>query len=162
MKKILILLAAVALLLTGCKESNWMDWKTQNEIWLKNNQSNPLMYKDIPVITTESGLQYQIITTGNTTDAKPHGSSTVYLDYKGWLINGYKFDSNNYTMLNLSQTVAGFTEGVKKLFPGGDIVVYIPWDLAYGEDGSGAEGTTGFIPPYSTLIFEIHLCAVAN
>lgn len=162
MKKILILLAAAALLLTGCKESNWMDWKTQNEIWLKNNLTNPLMYKDIPVVKTESGLQYQIVTAGNNTDAKPNGSSTVYVDYKGWLINGYKFDSSDYTMLNLSQTVAGFTEGVKKLYPGGDIVLYIPWDLAYKEEGSGVEGNSGFIPPYSTLVFEIHLCAVAN
>lgn len=162
MKKILILLAAVALLMTGCKESDWMDWKTQNEVWLKNNLTNPYMYKDVPVQQTESGLQYQIVHQGNITDAKPNGTSTVYVDYSGWFINGYNFDNSSYASMSLSSTVEGFTEGLKKVYPGGDIILYIPWDLAYGEDGQGAEGATGFIPPYSTLIFEVHLCAVAN
>lgn len=157
MKKILILLAAAALLLSGCKENDWMDWKVQNELWLAQNLAN-----DSEVVQTESGLQYKIIHQGNTTDAKPHANTTVYVDYKGSLINGYQFDKSNYAPLNLAQTVAGFTEGMKKIYPGGDIMLYIPWDLGYGEDGSGSEGGTGFIPPYSTLIFEIHLCAVAN
>lgn len=162
MKKILILLAAVALLMTGCKENDWMDWKTQNEVWLQNNKTNPLLYKDVPVQETASGLQYQIIHPGNTTDAKPNNTSVVYVDYRGWLINGYMFDNSNYAELGVAQVVEGFREGVKKVYPGGDIILYIPWDIAYGEDGSGVEGATGFIPPYSTLIFEMHLCAVGN
>jgi len=155
--KIIVLLAAVALLFAGCKEDNWMDWKVENELWLVQNlQSDPEVHQ------TESGLQYKIIHQGNTTDAKPHSTTTVYVDYQGWLINGYRFDYGTYSAMSLSQVVEGFAEGMKKIYPGGDIMLYIPSDLAYGEDGSGSEGATSFIPPYSTLIFEIHLCAIAN
>ena len=157
MKKLMILLAAAALLFTGCKEDNWMDWKLQNELWLQQNIKN-----DPEVKQTESGLQYKIVHQGNTTDAKPHEGSTVYVDYTGYLINGYQFDSGTYSALAISSVVDGFAEGMKKIYPGGDIMLYIPWDLGYDEDGQGTEGNTGFIPPYSTLIFDIHLCAVSN
>ena len=160
MKKLQILLPLFLLplfLLTGCKEDNWMDWKVKNELWLKQNLLN-----DSSVIQTSSGLQYKILHKGNTTDAKPGKYSTVYIDYKGWLINGYVFDQAAYASLNLSSVVTGFCEGLQKIYPGGDIMLYIPYDLAYGEEGSGSEGGSAFIPPYSTLVFEIHLCAVSN
>ena len=156
MKKYIILLLTVFCLI-GCKEDNWMDWKVQNELWLEQNLLN-----DPAVVKTESGLQYKVLHKGNTTDAKPNKYSDVYLDYKGTLINGYQFDANNYASMSLSGVVDGFCEGVQKIYPGGDIILYIPYDLGYGEEGSGTEGGTAFIPPYSTLIFEIHLCAVVN
>ena len=156
MKKLFILIAAIALL-TGCKEDNWLDWKTQNEIWLQQNLKN-----DPEVKVTESGLQYKILYMGNPTDVRPNSYSEVLIDYKGRLINGYQFDASQTAQLSLAQTVKGFTEGLKKIYAGGDIILYIPYDLGYGEDGSGTEGGQAFIPPYSTLIFEIHLSAVSN
>ena len=53
-----------------------------------------------------------------------------------------------------------YAEGIKKIHTNGDIVLFIPYDLGYSSKGAGSEGGTGFIPPYSTLIFTIHLCAV--
>lgn len=157
MKHKLFIILALAAVLCGCKEDNWMDWKTMNEVWLQQN-----LERDPDIVQTESGLQYKILHQGNPTDARPNSQSIVYVDYTGKFINGYVFDSNKNTELNLSSTVAGFTEGLKKINAGGDILLYIPYDLGYGEDGSGTEGSTSHIPPYSTLIFEIHLSTVAN
>lgn len=159
---ILILLFTL-LLFTGCKEQNWMDWKAQNEAWLLQNG------KDSTITTTESGLQYRILSMGNKTDVRPQNGSVVYCDYVGKLINGYIFDQQTYAELSISTdadgvggVIAGFAEGLKKIYTHGDIILYIPWDLAYGEDGSGTEGASGYIPPYSTLIFTIHISAVTN
>ncbi|MCQ2335505.1 MAG: FKBP-type peptidyl-prolyl cis-trans isomerase [Paludibacteraceae bacterium] len=158
MKKIFLLLTAVFMLL-GCKKDNWMDWKTQNELWLEQNLAN-----DPDIKVTESGLQYKILHMGVTSDAKPQQGSVVYCDYTGKLINGYRFDSSKNAQMSMNVgtggIIKGFYEGLKKIHVHGDIILYIPWDLAYGEEGVGSEGSSSFIPPYSTLIFTIHLCAI--
>lgn len=142
----------------GCKVDNWMDWKLQNEMWLVQNA------KQEGVQTTESGLQYKILYPGNTSDARPDNASTVLVSYKGWLINGYQFDASSGTSLAMASVVEGFAEGMKKIHAHGDIILYVPQDLGYGKDGSGTEGSLSakFIPPYSTLIFEVHLDAVTK
>ena len=156
MKKLLYILPVLALLLCGCKEDNWMDWKLQNEMWLAENA------KEEGVQTTASGLQYKIYYAGNTTDAKPDDASSVVVSYSGRLINGYEFDSSTAATLAMSSVVKGFAEGLKKIHAHGDVEIFIPQDLGYGEDGSGTEGSLSakFIPPYSVLIFEVHLHAV--
>lgn len=163
MKKIFFFLAT-AILLAGCQEDNWMDWKAQNELWLQQNiLADPSIQED-----PETGLQYKIITLGNTTDVRPQIGSVIYCDYKGWLINGYMFDSSknaNMTMTKASQQGAlidGFVDGLRKIYTHGDIIIYIPWELGYGKNGVGTEGNSGFIPPYSTLIYEVHLNSVSN
>jgi len=157
MKKTLYiaLLALVAFSFAGCKEDNWLDWKTQNELWLVNNMLN-----DPDVKMTEDSLQYKIISQGNVYDVRPQSTSTVTVDYTGRFINGYVFDRGNGTELSMTGVVEGFAEGLTKIHNHGDIILYIPWQLAYGEDGSGTDGTNSFIPPYSTLIFEIHISAI--
>ena len=159
MKKIFPILALLAVLCSSCKKDNWLDWKTQNELYLEQlvKSDTTGMYQK-----TASGLVYRIEYPGIPTDVRPSGASTVYVDYTGWLINGYQFDQATYSSLAVSQVVAGFAEGIKKIRNQGDIWLYIPWDLAYGEEGTGTEGGSGYIPPYSTLIFQIHLCAVTN
>ena len=67
----IVLLAILALCLAGCKQHNWMDWKTQNELWLQANKSQA------GVRTTESGLQYKVIADPTTQDAVPNSTSTV-------------------------------------------------------------------------------------
>lgn len=165
MNKIIKIVALVLplLLMTGCKEQNWMDWKAQNEAWMANNATLP------NIETSETGLQYQILNLGNKTDVRPQNGCTVYCDYEGRLINQYVFDRQNNAALSISVdadgvggVIAGFAEGLKKIYTHGDIILYIPWDLAYGEKGSGTEGSSGYIPPYSTLIFKIHLSSVSN
>lgn len=158
MKKLLYILPLVAVLLCGCKEDNWMDWKLQNEMWLAQNA------KADGVQVTESGLQYKILYAGNTSDSKPDDASTVIVRYTGRLINDYPFDSSNGASMAMSSVVKGFAEGMKKIHTHGDIILYIPSDLGYGKDGSGVEGSLSakFIPPYSTLIFEVHLSAVTK
>ena len=86
------------------------------------------------------------------------------MDYTGTLINGYKFDSAKSASLSVGGVVEGFAEGIKKIHAHGDIEIYVPYDLGYGEDGQGTEGSLAatFIPPYSTLIFKVHLSAVSK
>lgn len=134
-----------------------MDWKTQNELWLENN-----LKQDAAIQMTEDSLQYKIIYKGNTGDARPQSTSVVYCDYKLHLINGYQVDAGTNSSFAMSSVVKGFAEGLKKIHVHGDIMIYVPWQLGYGKDGQGSEGSAAFIPPYSTLIFEVHLAGVSN
>jgi len=75
--------------------------------------------------------------------------------------------------LNLSTTISGFAEGCNKVHNNGDIELFIPAYLGYDQtkyesndygkaEGSGTEGTQTYIPPYSTLIYTVHICSVTN
>ncbi len=106
------------------------------------------------VIVTESGLQYEIITTGD--GDKPSASSTVRTHYRGTLINGEEFDSsysrNQPTEFPVNGVIAGWTEALQLMPVGSKWKLYIPYQLAYGAQGAG-----GAIGPYQALIFEIEL-----
>lgn len=148
--KILSLLCII-LLISSCKQNDWLDWKAQNELWLVQNA------KADSVITTPTGLQYKCIYAGHDKSARPDDAKMVTISYAGKLINGYEFDANeNYTGY-VSSFVPGFSEGLKKMEQFGTYELYIPYDLGYGEDGAGTEGTSSHIPPYSTLIFRVEL-----
>lgn len=109
------------------------------------------------VQSTPSGLQYQVINRG--TGIRPKATDTVLVNYKGTLLNGKQFDSsydrNEPLSLPLNGVIAGWTEGVQLMQTGSKYKFFIPYNLAYGERGAGAD-----IPPYSTLIFEIELLKV--
>lgn len=158
MKKLFYILPMVAALLCGCKVDKWMDWKMQNEMWMAANAKNE------GIQTTASGLQYRILYAGNTTDAKPDNASVVIVTYTAKLINGYQVDSGVGASIGMSGVVDGFAEGLKKIHAHGDIELFVPWNLAYKEEGSGTEGSLSgtFIPPYSTIIFKVHLNAVTK
>ena len=152
--KIIVFLLTLTTLIS-CKPNDWFDWKTQNEIWLQENA------KKEGVITTKSGLQYKCIvpgishSSGHVDDAK-----IVKINYTGKLINGCVFyASNNYSEY-VSAFVLGFSEGLKLMEEFGIYEFYIPYDLAYGQEGAGTEGTSKHIPPYSTLIFRVELLDV--
>ena len=165
MKKLLfICLALAAVMLSGCKENNWMDWKAQNDLWLAQNA------KQDSVVTTSTGLQYKIIYQGNPTDSRPDNSKTVLVTYEGYLINGCQFDGGTASFA-LSSVVSGFAEGLRKINNKGVIEIYVPYYLGYDEEkytneeiyeaeGNGTEGTSSYIPPYSVLIFKVNLDAV--
>ena len=153
-KTIIVLLLSV-IALSGCKQNNWLDWKTQNEIWLAENA------KKEGVKTTASGLQYKCIvegishSSGHVDDAK-----IVTIKYTGKLINGCVFDASDKYSERVSAFVPGFCEGLKLMKEFGVYEFYIPYDLAYGQEGAGTEGTSKHIPPYSTLIFRVELLDV--
>ena len=157
----------VALLLAACTQNNWADWKVQNEMWLENN------LKQEGVQVTESGLQYKIIADPTPKDARPNTTSTVVCDYRLTLINGCVVDAGTAVSLSLQNVIPGFTEGCRKIHNNGDIELYIPAYLGYDyekyqskeydkAEGAGTEGTSSYIPPYSTLIYQIHLCSVSE
>lgn len=151
-KTILLLLSIVAF--TSCHQNDWIDWKVQNQMWLQSNQLNE------GVITTPTGLQYKCIFSGHASSARPDDSKAVTISYSGKLINGYEFDSANAYMGYVNSFVPGFREGLKKMHEFGIYEFYIPYDLGYGKDGTGTEGTSSHIPPYSTLIFRVELIAI--
>ena len=118
------------------------------ETFLKTNKERK------GVVTTASGLQYEIITEGN--GPKPAIYDTITVNYKGTLIDGTVFDStveSNPAKFQLASgyLIQGWIEAFPLLKQGTKAKIYIPYDLAYGEGGNQA------IQPYSTFIFEVEL-----
>ena len=110
------------------------------------------------VQTTDSGLQYKVITMGD--GAKPLATNTVKVHYRGTLLDGTEFDSsyarNEPISFALNRVIAGWTEGVQLMPVGSKFMFYIAPDLAYGEGGGGP------IPPNSTLVFEVELLDIES
>ena len=110
------------------------------------------------VVTTESGLQYKIIEAGN--DVKPGPKDTVWVRYKGSLLDGTVFDEvaedADPIRLTLNRVVPGWTEGLQLIGEGGKIDLYLPAELGYGEQGNQS------IPGNSTLIFNVELTKVGK
>lgn len=109
------------------------------------------------IVTTKSGLQYEILTEG--TGKQPKATDTVRCHYEGSLINGSVFDSSykrgEPAEFGLNQVIPGWTEGVQLMKEGAKYRFYIPYLLGYGENSAGSS-----IPPYSTLIFDVELIKV--
>lgn len=109
------------------------------------------------VITTPSGLQYQVLKEGN--GKKPTAKDSVKCHYEGFLIDGTVFDSSvqrgEPAVFGLQQVIAGWTEGLQLMSEGGKYRFFIPYRLAYGEGGAGQ-----MIPPFATLIFDVELIEV--
>lgn len=109
------------------------------------------------VITTASGLQYQILREGN--GKTPKATDQVECHYEGTLINGTKFDSSydrgQTATFPLNGVIAGWTEGLQLMKEGAKYRFFIPYALGYGERGAGAS-----IPPYAALVFDVELVAV--
>lgn len=105
------------------------------------------------VVTTESGLQYKVITAG--AGVKPTKESTVEVHYSGRLLNGTEFDSSIKrgvpVKFGVTQVIPGWTEALQLMSEGSKWELYIPADLGYGAGGQGPIG------PNSVLIFEVEL-----
>jgi FKBP-type peptidyl-prolyl cis-trans isomerase len=109
------------------------------------------------VITTESGLQYKILTTGD--GKQPTAEDTVTTHYKGTLIDGREFDSSykrdTPASFPVKGVIKGWTEALQLMHVGDKWQLFVPSDLAYG-----ASKRSELIEPNSTLIFEIELLDV--
>jgi FKBP-type peptidyl-prolyl cis-trans isomerase FklB len=106
------------------------------------------------IVTTESGLQYEVITAG--TGEKPSAASTVRVHYHGTLTNGEVFDSSydrgEPAEFPVGGVIKGWTEALQIMPVGSKWRLHVPHDLAYGEQGAG-----GAIGPFSTLVFDVEL-----
>ena len=126
--------------------------KLEGEKFLKNNKSN----KDIQ--TTESGLQYEIIKSGN--GIKPSKTDTVTVHYHGTLIDGTVFDSSvergTPASFGVHQVIPGWTEALQLMDIGSKYRLFIPQELAYGANPHPG----GPIQPFSALIFEVELLEI--
>ena len=113
--------------------------------------------KDKDVVKTESGLLYKIVREGS--GVKPTAMDTVEVNYEGKNIAGKVFDSSyergTTVTFPLGNVIKGWTEGLQYVGEGGEIMLYIPAELAYGERGAGAD-----IAPNEALTFTVELVAV--
>ncbi|NOQ37048.1 MAG: FKBP-type peptidyl-prolyl cis-trans isomerase [Methylococcaceae bacterium] len=109
------------------------------------------------IITTASGLQYQILIEGS--GATPTASDEVTVHYQGTTIDGNEFDSSykrgQPATFPLNRVIGGWTEGVQLMKEGAKYRFFIPSELAYGERGAGRD-----IPANAALIFEVELIKV--
>jgi FKBP-type peptidyl-prolyl cis-trans isomerase FklB len=124
--------------------------KVAGELFLAENQKKP------GVITTASGLQYEVIIKG--TGAIPTDTNSVKVHYHGTLLDSTVFDSsinrNEPAVFGVNQVIPGWTEALKLMPVGSKYKLYIPQHLAYGDKDQGT------IKPFSTLIFEVELISI--
>jgi len=137
------------------EEQSWIEGEKNREegdaYMAQNRQRNN-------VITTPSGLQYEVITEGS--GEKPGPTDYVQVHYEGSLINGTVFDSSYArgfpTEFPLNGVIPGWTEGLQLMSVGSTYRLFLPPELAYGSYGAGT------IPPNSTLIFRVELLSILD
>ena len=131
-------------------EEKYADNKAAGEKFLAENKAKE------GVKTTESGLQYKVITEGK--GEIPADTCKVKVNYKGTLIDGTEFDSSykrkEPTTFRANQVIKGWTEALTMMPVGSKWELYIPQELAYGSRDQGQ------IKPFSTLIFEVELLSI--
>jgi FKBP-type peptidyl-prolyl cis-trans isomerase FklB len=125
--------------------------KAEGETFLAENK------KKEGVKSLATGLQYKVIKAG--TGKKPKSNDTVTVHYRGTLINGAEFDSSykrgQPATFPVSKVIPGWTEALQLMEVGAKWQLFIPSNLAYGEQGAGSD-----IAPNATLIFEVELVSI--
>ncbi len=125
----------------------------------KTMQANDNNQSDEKVVTTPSGLKYEVLKEG--TGETPKAGQTVTVHYTGTLEDGTKFDSSRdrgqpfQFTIGQGQVIKGWDEGLGIMKVGDRRKLIIPPDLGYGSRGAG-----GVIPPNATLIFDVELLGV--
>jgi len=111
------------------------------------------------VTVTESGLQYEIVTSGN--GDSPKSTDTVTVHYKGTTIDGTVFDDSSKrgepAIFGVTQVIPGWSEVLQLMKEGAKYKVVIPSNLAYGE-----RGVPPMIEPNSVLVFDVELVSIAK
>lgn len=137
----------------AAKASKYESVLAEGETFLADNA------KRNEVTVTDSGLQYEVLQSGE--GERPTASSTVRTHYHGTLINGEVFDSSyergQPAEFPVGGVIKGWTEALQMMQTGDKWRLYVPYQLAYGEQGAGAA-----IGPYSTLIFDVELLAIVS
>src|ERR1700692_644294 len=113
--------------------------------------------KKADVKTTPSGLQYKVIKEGK--GDKPKDTDVVETNYRGTTLDGKEFDSTakhpNASSFPVNGVIKGWSEALKMMPVGSKWELYVPSDLAYGDEGAGDD-----IAPGSTLVFEVELLSI--
>lgn len=126
----------------------------------KSNAWLEKLDKDADVKSTESGLRYRIVSEGNTEKKATNDADVVKVNYEGKLMNGFVFDSSyereQPAEFALNRVIKGWTEGMKLVGEGGEIILYIPSNLAYGQWGNQRGG----IGPNNALEFRVEVLEV--
>jgi FKBP-type peptidyl-prolyl cis-trans isomerase FklB len=134
----------------------------QNDEEANNNLEQGLLFlanniKNEGVIETETGLQYKVLKAGY--GASPTLEDYVKCHYHGLLLDGTVFDSSierrEAAIFPVSAVIPGWIEALKMMKVGAKWRLFIPFDLAYGEQGAG-----GMIGPNATLIFDVELLEI--
>lgn len=127
-------------------------YKLQNEQFLKE------LRLEAEVKELASGVLYRVLETG-TGSVTPRLNSIVSVHYKGSLVNGREFDNswkrNCPEAFRLNEVIEGWQIALQQMHTGDRWVVYIPYSVGYGTR------TSGPIPAYSTLVFEVELLSIA-
>ena len=155
MKHLIYFLKTILLgvMMTSCVQAgNAEQNKIQGTAFLAENA------KKSGIITTASGLQYEVLNKGAGTTF-PKASDTVTVHYSGKTLDDKIFDSsydrNEPASFPLNRVIKGWTEGVQLMTVGAKYRFYIPSELAYGEHGAGSA-----IPANATLIFDVELLKI--
>ena len=133
------------------KKAEFDKYKKESDKFLQENSKKP------GVVTLPSGLQYKVITSGN--GKKPVLTDKVVAHYRGTLVDGKEFDSSikrgQPAEFQVSGVIKGWSEALQLMKVGDKWNLYIPSDLAYGDQGAG-----GIIPPGAALVFEVELLGI--
>lgn len=125
--------------------------KTDGDAFLAKNKTQP------GVITTASGLQYQVVEPGQ--GDSPTINDTVTVHYTGTLVDGTVFDSSTKrgqpATFPVNAIIPGWTEALQLMKPGAKFKLVLPSELAYGEMGAG-----NVIGPNAVLLFDVELISV--
>jgi FKBP-type peptidyl-prolyl cis-trans isomerase FklB len=139
--------------LQSAGEAKFAQNKEAGEAFLHENSSKEGVH------STPSGLQYSVITEGN--GPKPGNQDMVTVHYHGTLIDGTVFDSSVHrgqpATFGVHQVIPGWTEALQLMSVGSKYRLFIPQELAYGAHPHPG----GPIKPYSALIFDVELLAIA-
>jgi peptidylprolyl isomerase len=151
---IAIIIIALAAFIVQRMQSNKKDAAGNAQLGIEYLSQN--MTKE-DVVTTESGLQYKVLTKG-TGEIHPSATDRVKVHYHGTLIDGTVFDSSvargKPIEFGLNQVIKGWTEGLQLMVEGEKTRLFIPSELGYGNRSAGS------IPAGSTLIFDVELIKI--
>ena len=148
----LIICAAAALALAGCHKT-LPDQSAQAKSFLAKNATEPGVH------VLPDGLQYKVVRSGPAAGLRPQPGDEVKVNYEGKLVDGTVFDSSYQrgvpADMPLKGLIKGWQEALSLMRPGDEWILYVPPNLAYGEQGAG-----GVIPPNAALVFRIELIGV--
>lgn len=137
---------------------NRMTAKANEKVYGEKKQASDEFIANVAkqdgVKALEGGVYYKVINEGK--GAVPAADQTVEVEYEGRLADGTVFDASHGQTVKFAcnQVIPGWTTALTHMPVGSEWEVYIPWNLAYGEQGSGP------IPPYSALVFKIKLVSI--
>jgi FKBP-type peptidyl-prolyl cis-trans isomerase len=136
----------------GAKAKAAAERTVTNKSWLEENKKKP------GIVVTASGLQYQVVKEGPADGKKPTASDQVKVNYTGALTDGTVFDASashgGPATFGVGQVIKGWTEALQLMKPGDSLKLYIPAELAYGEQAPPQIG------PNQILVFDVELLEV--